>query len=44
VNHRLLALLNPDEVSVVMGLADEAEVDEMWSFVVRRIGSVEERG
>ena len=22
----------------------EAEADEMWSFVVRRIGSVEERG
>jgi insertion element IS1 protein InsB len=36
VNHRLLALLNPDEVSVVMGLADEAEVDEMWSFVQRK--------
>jgi insertion element IS1 protein InsB len=33
VNHRLLALLKPDEVTVVIWLAEEAEVDEMWSFV-----------
>jgi len=36
VNHRLLALLNPDEVDVVMQLADEAAMDEMWSFVRRK--------
>ena len=36
VNHRLLNLLNPDEVDVVMRRADEAEVDEMWSFVWRK--------
>jgi insertion element IS1 protein InsB len=33
VNHRLLALLKPEEVEVIMRPADEAEVDEMWSFV-----------
>jgi insertion element IS1 protein InsB len=33
VNHRLLALFKPDEVTVVIRLAEEAEVDEMWSFV-----------
>ena len=33
VNHRLLALLAPDEVEVVIRPADEAEIDEMWSFV-----------
>jgi insertion element IS1 protein InsB len=36
VNHRLLALLNPDEIDVVIQLADEVEVDEMWSFVQRK--------
>jgi insertion element IS1 protein InsB len=36
VTHRLLALLNPDEVNVVIQLADEAEVDEMWSYVRRK--------
>jgi hypothetical protein len=36
VNYRLLALLNPDEVEVVMRLAEEAEIDEMWSFVKRK--------
>jgi insertion element IS1 protein InsB len=36
VNHRLLRLLNPAEVDVVIRLADEAEVDEMWSFVGRK--------
>jgi hypothetical protein len=30
VNHSLLTLLNPDEVEVVIRLADEAAVDEMW--------------
>jgi insertion element IS1 protein InsB len=28
--------LNPDEVTVVIRLADEAEVDEMWSYVGRK--------
>jgi insertion element IS1 protein InsB len=36
VNHHLLALLNPDEVEVVIRLAEEAEVDEMWSYVQRK--------
>jgi insertion element IS1 protein InsB len=36
VNCRLLALLNPDEVTVVIRLAEEAEVDEMWSFVGKK--------
>ena len=36
MNHRLLALLNPDEVEVVIRLAEEAEVDEMWSYVKRK--------
>ena len=33
MNQRVLNLLHPDEVEVVIRLADEAEVDEMWSFV-----------
>jgi insertion element IS1 protein InsB len=36
VNHRLLALLHPEEVTVVIRLAEEAEVDEMWSFVGKK--------
>jgi len=36
VNHQLLALVSPDEIDVVIQLADEAEVDEMWSFVQRK--------
>jgi len=36
VNHRLLASLNSDEVTVVIRLAEEAEVDELWSFVKRK--------
>jgi insertion element IS1 protein InsB len=36
VNHRLLALLNPEEVEVVIWIADEAEIDEMWSYVGRK--------
>ena len=31
MHHRVLALLNPGEVMVVIRLAEEAEVDEMWS-------------
>ncbi len=36
MNQRVLNLLNPEEVTVVIRLADEAEVDEMWSFVGRK--------
>ena len=36
MNHRLLALVNPEEVTVVIRLAEEAEVDEMWSFVGKK--------
>ena len=36
MNDRLLTLLNPDEVEVVIRLAEEAEVDEMWSFVGKK--------
>ncbi len=32
----MLNLLNPEEITVVIRLADEAEVDEMWSFVMRK--------
>jgi insertion element IS1 protein InsB len=36
VNRHLLALLKPEEVTVVIRLAEEAEVDEMWSFVGKK--------
>lgn len=36
MNYRLLALLNPAEVEVVIRLAEEAEVDEMWSYVGKK--------
>ena len=36
MNRRLLALVNPDEVTVVIRLVEEAEVDEMWSFVGKK--------
>jgi insertion element IS1 protein InsB len=36
VNHRLLTLLNPDEVKVVMRPAEESEVDELWSYVGKK--------
>lgn len=36
MNHHLLAWLNSAEVTVVIRLAEEAEVDEMWSFVKRK--------
>jgi insertion element IS1 protein InsB len=32
----MLKVLNPEEMMVVIWLADEAEVDEMWSFVGRK--------
>lgn len=35
-NQRVLNLLDPEKVSVVIRLADEAEADEMWSFVGRK--------
>jgi insertion element IS1 protein InsB len=38
VTHRLLALVNPEEVTVVIRVAEEAEVDEMWSFVGKKHG------
>jgi insertion element IS1 protein InsB len=28
--------LEPDEIEVVMRIAEEAEVDQMWSFVRRK--------
>lgn len=36
MNQRGLNLLNPEEVTVILRLADEAEVDEMWSFGGRK--------
>jgi insertion element IS1 protein InsB len=36
VNERVLNLLNPQDVMVVIRLADEAEVDEMWSCAGRK--------
>ena len=36
MNQRVLNLLHPEEVTVVIRLADEAEVDEMWSFAGRK--------
>ena len=36
MNHRLLASSNSDEVTVAIRLAEEAEVDERWSFVKRK--------
>jgi len=36
VNRPLLDTLHPDEVDVVIQRAEEAEVDEMWSFVGKK--------
>lgn len=52
MNHALLAIVNPGQVEVELCRADEldqrrglsSELDEMWTYVVRRIGLVEERG
>ncbi len=52
MNQGVLAALNPEQVEGEIWRADELEVrrglsselDEMWSYVVRRIGSVEKRG
>jgi transposase-like protein len=52
VNQALLASMPPEQVEVEICRVDElegrhglsSELDEMWSYVVRRISSVEERG
>jgi insertion element IS1 protein InsB len=36
VNQPLLNMLHPDEMDVVIRRAEEAEVDEMWSFVGKK--------
>jgi insertion element IS1 protein InsB len=36
VNQPLLDTLHPDEVDVVIQQAEEAEVDEMWSYVEKK--------
>ncbi len=36
MHRRLLAVLHPDEVTGVIRLVEEAEVDEMWSFVGKK--------
>ncbi len=36
MNHGLLALLEPGKVEVIIRIADEAEVDEQWSFVGKK--------
>ena len=36
MNHSLLAGLSPSRVEVVLPRVDDAEVDEMWSFVGKK--------
>jgi len=36
VNQPFLNTLHPDEVDVVIQRVDEAEVDEMWSYVEKK--------
>lgn len=36
MNQLVLDLLDPDQVKVVIRLADEAKADEMWSYVGRK--------
>jgi insertion element IS1 protein InsB len=36
VNRLLLSMLHPDEVDVMIQRAEEAEVDEMWSYVGKK--------
>ena len=36
MNQPLLNTLHPDEVDVVIQRAEEAEVDEMWSYVGKK--------
>ena len=40
VHTALLRTVNPAELIVDMQHAGEAEVDELWSFVVRRVGAI----
>jgi hypothetical protein len=40
VNTTLLKTLNLHEMTVDIERAGEAEMDEMWSFVVRRVGAM----
>src|SRR6267143_5543471 len=40
VNSALLRTINPEEMTVAIERAGEAEMDEMWSFVVRRVGAM----
>ncbi len=37
MKQRLLDLFPPDEVQVVIRLADEAEMDEMWAYVGKQL-------
>ena len=36
MNQPLLDTLHPDEVDVMIQRAEEAEVDEMWSYVEKK--------
>ena len=36
MNQSLLDTLHPDEVDVMIRRVDEAEVDEMWSYVEKK--------
>jgi IS1 transposase len=38
VNQLLLNTLPPSDVNVIIRQADEAEVDEMWSYVGKKTG------
>jgi len=40
VNARLLDTLDPPQVDVILRQVEQAEMDEMWSFVVRRVGAM----
>ena len=40
VNAALLRTINPEDMTVTIERAGEAEMDEMWSFVVRRVGAM----
>ena len=40
VNARLLHTLDPPHVNVILRQVEQAEMDAMWSFVVRRVGAM----
>ena len=40
VNERLLPTLAPEQVDIILQKVEQAEMDEMWSFVVRRVGAM----